>query len=135
MKKVKRWRYYCDHCKKSGGSAYHIRNHEQSCTKNPDRKCGFCYQAEFDQTKTKDLISLINKSIITVIDNVNNMECISIVFRYGKTEESILKELRDLTENCPACILTAMRLTDTTIMFRSFNWEKEKGCGCYANRR
>jgi hypothetical protein len=42
MKAVKRWRYYCDHCKKAGASPYHMRNHEESCTLNPARVCKLC---------------------------------------------------------------------------------------------
>ena len=37
MKAIKKWRYYCDHCKKSGASSFHMAAHERSCTLNPLR--------------------------------------------------------------------------------------------------
>lgn len=42
MRKVQRWRYYCDFCKKCGGSAGHMKRHETGCTMNPERQCGLC---------------------------------------------------------------------------------------------
>ncbi len=126
MKKVKRWRYYCDYCKKSGGNGGHMKKHELSCTANPDRKCGFCYQAEVEQPKTQDMIDLVNK-FVTSVSWGNSDEC-SNTLKDGVTEKQVLKELRELTNNCPACILTAMRLTTTTGLFltKSFDFQKEK---------
>ncbi len=42
MRQAKRWRYYCDFCKKSGGRKDAIENHEKVCTANPNRQCGLC---------------------------------------------------------------------------------------------
>ena len=129
MKKIKRWRYYCDYCKKSGGSAFHLKNHEEGCTANPKRTCGFCYKADLEQAKIEDLIDVIKKSIIgiteTYIDGMPE-DFISFDFIEGKTEKSVLIELRDLVESCPACMLTAMRLTQTTYLFESFSFKAEK---------
>ena len=126
MKKVKRWRYYCDYCKKSGGSGGHMKNHELSCTANPDRKCKFCYHAEVEQPKTQDMIDLVNKFITSFI--WGNKGEWSNILKDDVTEEQVLKELRELTNNCPACILTAMRLTMTTGLFSKelFDFQKAK---------
>lgn len=86
MRKVKRWRYYCDFCKKSGGSAYHIANHERGCTANPNRECGMCGISGGVQRPIKELLAAI-----------------------GWDGAESLKRLRKLTENCPACILAAIR--------------------------
>lgn len=80
------WRYYCDYCKKSGCSGGHIKKHEASCTNNPNRFCGMCNAAGLDQKSMSSLISTLGKG-----DNVG------------------LDKLRDLAENCPACILSAIR--------------------------
>lgn len=86
MKKVKRWRYYCDHCRKSGGSKYHIEVHESHCTNNPARKCGMCDQiGNITHSKTELLAAL------------------------GKGDGEGMKRLRELTGNCPSCILAAIR--------------------------
>lgn len=128
MKKVKRWRYYCDFCKKSGGSGGHMKNHEAACTKNPDRECGLCRMADLEQKKTSELIELVNKHIIwrSFEDNYGNSTDSYTEFKSGITEDKVLKELRDFVEGCPACMLTAMRLTITTGLFSSFKWIKER---------
>ena len=46
MKAVKRWKYYCDHCKRSGGSKHHLSRHELACTNNPERICRVCDDAK-----------------------------------------------------------------------------------------
>lgn len=40
MKTKRKLRYYCDWCKKSGGSKHHLAKHERGCTLNPRRVLG-----------------------------------------------------------------------------------------------
>lgn len=40
MKVLLRKRYYCDYCKRAGGSRVHMEKHEKGCTNNPKRECG-----------------------------------------------------------------------------------------------
>lgn len=87
MKKVKKWRYYCDYCKKSGASEYHMRNHEKKCTSNPDRICGICDVARFTQQSSEKLKE---------------------AYKHGG-----LKELRELSDNCPVCILATLKASMT----------------------
>lgn len=82
MKQVKRWRYYCEFCKKAGGVARHIEKHEKRCTANPNRECGVCPLMEESQTPMADLQA-------------------ALIVGY--------KELREAANNCPACILAALR--------------------------
>lgn len=42
MKTKKVNRYYCEHCKKSGCNAGHIKEHEIKCCRNPRRVCKVC---------------------------------------------------------------------------------------------
>lgn len=42
MRTERKLRYYCDHCKKSGGQKAAMISHESACTKNPDRVCKMC---------------------------------------------------------------------------------------------
>lgn len=83
MRKVLKWRYYCEFCKKSGMAASHIKRHEVSCTGNPDRFCRFCVLAGIQQKPLLDLIEVFKR------DGVD--------------------ALRTAAENCPACMLTAIR--------------------------
>ena len=84
MRQVKRWRYFCDHCNKSGGSGFHMKKHECGCTSNPNRSCGICNAAELSQRELPELVAAY--------------------------KEKGIEKLRELTENCPACILTTLKV-------------------------
>lgn len=64
--------------------------HEQGCTKNLNRVCGFCAIQEVAQVPLKDL-----------------MERLDGITEENQTQKLI--DLRDASHNCPACILTALR--------------------------
>ena len=83
MRKVKRWRYYCDFCKKSGASEYHMRNHEKHCTSNPNRECRICNKLEEVQQPLVELTRAY--------------------------KDGGLKELRAIAGDCPMCILTTLK--------------------------
>ena len=87
MTKRRVWRYYCAFCKKGGLSSYWMRKHELACTANPDRVCGVCRHAGFNQKPLSVLRACLNTR-----NPIVGME-----------------DLRDLSENCPACILAALR--------------------------
>ena len=84
MRKALRWRYYCDHCKKSGGHGHHIETHEKHCVKNPDRDCRMCDMNpnHCAQEETPALVEAMNRGGLAA--------------------------LRELTHGCPACILTGV---------------------------
>lgn len=85
MRKKKVWRYYCDHCKKSGCSGHHMVRHEKGCFRNPNRECGFCREAGLTQKPMAELVQA--------------------VWDGGGSD---LTAIRELSENCPACILAAI---------------------------
>lgn len=82
MKRVLRWRYYCDFCPKSGASGGHMKAHERSCCRNPERVCGMCEKAHLDQQPIAELIEAL------------------------KSED--VKGLRETASGCPACMLAAI---------------------------
>ncbi len=106
IKTVKR--YYCDFCKKSGGSSYHIKNHEIHCTLNPERKCRLC--ARIHGSNGHDL-----KTLLSILGDGNNKS---------------FENLWDHVEGCPACILATLRqskyleITDTVYSENHANYEK-----------
>lgn len=81
MREKRVLRYYCDHCKKSGRGKTAIRKHEQGCTRNPERICGFCRHAENEQQPITTLITAMRIS---------------------------LPEARKVANDCPACLLAAI---------------------------
>ena len=109
MKQRKVWRYYCDHCKKSGCSKHHLLHHEKSCTKNPDRVCNFCLFIGENQKRMSELI-----------------ESIPIEMREGDGFGSVdvPPELRYAANGCPACILAALRQSGIK-KWVNFEYKKE----------
>ncbi|MBU6490532.1 MAG: hypothetical protein KGQ57_22295 [Burkholderiales bacterium] len=81
MKQVKRWRYYCDHCKKSGCQKHAIAKHESSCIRNDARVCRMCKFMGLEQRPMAELV---------------------------EAASSGLKPLEEAAENCPVCILSAI---------------------------
>lgn len=85
MRKKRVWRYYCDFCGKAGCSGGHMKRHEASCTKNPDRVCGMCNSAGFNQKPIANLTKALDDG--------------------GKEG---VERLREVAEGCPACMLAAI---------------------------
>ena len=108
IKKQKRWRYYCDFCKKSGGQKTAMLKHEKSCTKNHDRQCYMCEIVD-GCTETKELVELVKTF---PVDEYGNIEGVDYV-----------EKLREKADSCPACMLAAVRLSCVSLV--EFNYEKE----------
>lgn len=107
MRKVKRWKYYCDFCKKSGGHAGYMRKHEERCTLNPNRYCGYCNELlEQEQPDLKEIMAAlpdINEQVI------NTDECFVGWDDFIECAEDAMPKVRELAGNCPACIMAALR--------------------------
>ena len=104
MKKVKKWRYYCDFCKKAGNSAFHIGKHEKGCTKNPNRICGLCNITDNIQKPLSELVT-----VLQIEDGqIKGME-----------------QLREIVNNCPACILATLRQVTKNLNAEEY-WKLKK---------
>ena len=97
MKAKKRWRYYCDYCKKAGGSAHYIKKHERGCTANPNRICGYCEVSGDEQVDINDLTEVLIRFAETLDPKNDNDWSLAIA------------KLEEMTGNCPACVLAAIR--------------------------
>jgi hypothetical protein len=102
-----RWRYYCDFCKKAGGSAGHLARHERGCTANPNRECGICRCMESTPEPLAKLIEFVRLHGEVVSDLPEDVDPYSTI---GKEE---LQALRQLADGCPACMFAALRQTKT----------------------
>ena len=96
MKRIRRWRYYCDYCKKSSGRS--LADHEKHCTMNPARVCRFCKLLGETQRPLAELFAAI---------------------RSVPREGSVLTALGNVTGKCPACILAAIRQYPDTLFDES----------------
>lgn len=136
MKAVKRWRYYCDHCKKVSGLRSAMEKHEKGCTLNPARECGICgFLGGGMAVSTVELIALLPDP-----EKFKRMESWDVGEEYGGSGEyevmddpslrdatqAVLPKLRELTDDCPACILAALRQRGIPVpLIDDFNWTTE----------
>ena len=122
MKKKRVWRYYCDHCGKGGCGGAAMAKHEQRCTMNPNRECGFHCDEDYiiDPPVLDDLKEIIKASkVFTAYANpVNDMVSVNL-----EDDEALRKELLDAAGGCPACTLAAIR--QTGINLESFKYKDE----------
>jgi hypothetical protein len=139
MKAVKRWRYYCDHCKKVSGLKTAMEKHETGCTLNPARKCGICGFLEGGSaTPLADLIALLPDPAKFIRDvpeerYFDGVEWDTIPTRQEQDDpalreatHAVLPKLRELTDDCPACILAALRQRGIPVpLIENFNWTTE----------
>ncbi len=92
-------RYYCEYCKKSGCSAWHIRKHENRCTMNPKRICGMCAAMEQEQSNLNELMAML--------PNVVGADGLFL----PDVEEILQEPFQKMYEaaGCPICALAAVR--------------------------
>lgn len=116
MKAVKRWRYYCDYCKKVSGLRTAMEKHEKGCTLNPNRECGICSFLNTGGVPLADLMALLPdpakfKRMEPWDDGVGGSGEYEVIDDEAlrSAVHAVLPKLRELTENCPACILAALR--------------------------
>lgn len=116
-------RYYCDFCKKSGGSAGHIVKHEKACTNNPNRVCGICaiagYPLDMVQQPLADLMALLPDQDSREVDSMGEY----FEWLLQATNDALPK-LREATSGCPACMLAALRQSGL-LSSVSFDFKKE----------
>lgn len=103
MKTKKVNRYTCDFCAKHKYSAGHMKRHEKNCTKNPNRECACC---RFVDGTTKNI-----KDLISILPNPNDYkdEYGNFADALGLDANEALVGLRAVTNDCPACIMAAIR--------------------------
>lgn len=143
MKAVKRWRYYCDFCKKSGASSFHMKGHESSCTLNPARSCKCCERMSGNTaTPMAEMLALLPDPAKYMVHHPEMVVEIDMPFgiddekieAYDVPDDDALREathaalpaLRELTEHCPVCILAALRQRGIPVpIVTEFNFTKE----------
>ena len=116
MRQRKRWQYYCDFCKKNGGSKDHIKRHEKGCTSNVNLVCGVCgYHG-------------INQEAVEFVKNVKTPNGMIFFDSSDPRNEKELKKLRDFFDDgCPACMLATVRQAEKQegMSFLNFDYKKE----------
>lgn len=97
-------RYWCEFCRKSGGSAGHMRRHEERCTSNPNRVCGMCKL--IGTTEEHAPLS----ELIAYFPPVPDLETRVYDDQYIRAVEAAMPIVREKSGDCPACILAARKI-------------------------
>jgi len=115
-------RYWCDFCNKGMLSAGGMRNHEKHCTKNPERACKVCGLIGGYTRPMNELIAVLPSSVAYHAD-YENFELHRKLF---DDTEAAMPKLREATDNCPACIMAALRQANIPVpMVGSFDFSAE----------
>lgn len=116
MRAIKRWRYYCDFCKKATGTRHSMAKHEKGCTANPGRVCGLCALAGQPQRSMAELLA----KAYELFDGI------AIHDLCGPKGDEAAKAFREFAGNCPACILAALRQSDFDVPWiQNFDFRTE----------
>ena len=137
-------RYYCDFCKKSGCSKFHLQQHESSCTANPDRVCRMCKfvaddGGDCEQKPMAELLALLPKGPCQVcggkhveihansLGAAETFSCLHCDELRARTTLA-MATLRQATDNCPMCILSALRQAGLCgyVGTENFDFKKER---------
>lgn len=125
MRKRTVWRYYCDFCKKAGLSKHFMQRHEDHCTLNPLRKCRMCVFANGGNgAALPELLALLPNPVEARISEMNGWE--PAYWAFVDKANAALPILREAADNCPACIMAALRQKGIPVpMIESFDFKKE----------
>ncbi|MES2973414.1 MAG: hypothetical protein V4757_07385 [Pseudomonadota bacterium] len=128
MRSVLRMRHYCDFCKKAGGSSYHMQRHEKSCTLNPGRVCRLSERLSGgNPAEMAEMLALLpdpalyqtNEGMAVGETRLDDAAITPVV-------EAAMPALRELVEDCPICILAALRQKKIPVpIVDSFDFKKE----------
>ena len=99
MRTVTRPRYYCDHCKKGNGSPSAMKRHERGCTLNPLHVCGMCAKQADDGGPEP---APPRDELLRLLDGEG------------------FKAMCAAANDCPACILSALRARNVQSKYGSF---------------
>ena len=93
MKVFKAWRYKCDHCGKNSRQRKSMERHEDGCTMNLYRVCR--------------MHKLVTGEEFPHVPSIFDM--LALLRDHAKDEDHGLKALREFVDDCPCCILAALR--------------------------
>lgn len=103
MKSVKKFVYYCDHCKKRSLSKFHMNKHENGCTLNPKRECKLC-----EGTDIPKITESIKKRY-HILDSENKEYGFNFSTVQWIGEPVTIKEIEWIAGGCPNCMLAIIR--------------------------
>lgn len=121
-------RYWCDHCNKAGLRAYAMAKHERHCTMNPERTCRTCTLINGGNGPTpgelRALVALLPTPVPQDWDDHGNSS--PRFHQFMREVAEVAPKLREATDNCPACMLAAIRQAGVYVsLVEGFDFKKE----------
>lgn len=123
-------RYQCGFCKKKGYSASHMAKHERHCTMNPNRVCRVCRMITGEvqpRRPVKELVAILPKHPRSYYEGAQDED--GTIFPHPNAESEVanaLVELRKAYNDCPACIMAALRQAGIPVhCAKGFDFKKE----------
>ena len=86
-----------------------MARHEKRCTMNPYRHCGMCAILDLDQTPMPELLAILPDVTDCWIEEELFQNEWGRTFIPPDSLKDAFANLREKTENCPACLLAALR--------------------------
>lgn len=114
MKIVKKSVYYCEFCKKRSLSGWHMKNHENHCTANPNRNCRLCEKniSTGKAFNIGQIVTELKKRFKIIEVNIEDDEG-NFLYKDLKAEWTgepvTLDEVRKIVDGCPNCMLAIIR--------------------------
>lgn len=119
-------RYWCDFCNKAGLQAGAMRKHELHCTLNPDRKCRVCDLFDDRAAPLADLIAMLPDPAPYHAEIIAMGMQDSEHSKLTSAMKDVLPAFRAAANNCPACMMAALRLKKIPVpMVEDFDFKKE----------
>lgn len=120
-------RYWCDHCKKAGLQAHAMAKHEKHCTLNPSRNCRVCGllggSTHVGAERMAELVAILPKNVEWEGDDYGNPSL--RYFSFCDALRAATPALREATDNCPACIMAAIRQAGIPVPLVEFDFKSE----------
>ena len=113
-------RYYCDFCGKGMCRRPDMARHESVCTLNPNRTCRLCEAGGEISRPVSELRGCLPKEA----DFKDSRGRLDDDAFYAAVNASI-DDLRDAANQCPACMLAALRQHGVCDMAHGFRYREE----------
>lgn len=122
-------RHWCDFCNKAGLQAHAMAKHEKHCTLNPARDCRVCGLlggiTHVGAERMAMLVSMLPDPSEFLATNWGDV-MVAAQEKLVLDLAIAMPKLREEVENCPACILAALRQKKIPVpMVDGFDFKKE----------
>lgn len=134
-------RHWCDHCNKAGLQAHTMARHEKHCTLNPERACRVCglLNGGSHRIPMEELLDLLPDPSAFLAAQWMSCDCLWRNGEYAHGEDcpneavrltraltEAMPKLREAVQDCPACILAALRQKKIPVPFvEGFDFKAE----------